>query len=251
MLLLEKDTYYIHSYHTDAKQQASISSLFCFLQESAWKHAETNDFGWARLKRSNCCWVLSRMKVRIEEYPRWKDEIHLETWSKAPDALMAYRDFEIFDSQNKRILSASSAWLILDIDSRRPQRMSMLRGELPVLEGREAQTAAISKLPAVASEPDAAINIVPYSAIDMNGHVNNANYVRWALDVFPADFIVDHNLHEIEINYLHESRMGDSYLVNLKATADCEYLSNIVRIDDGKELVRMSLKFGKVSASVE
>ncbi|MDR2563683.1 MAG: hypothetical protein LBC98_07045 [Prevotellaceae bacterium] len=247
MTLLEKDKYYIHSYHADAKQQASLSSLFCFLQESAWKHAEINDFGWARLKRSNCLWALSRMKVLIDAYPKWNDEIRLETWSKAPDALMAYRDFEIFDSMNKRILAASSAWLILDADSRRPQRMSMLQGELPILEGREAPTSTMRKLPTLSAKPETKTNIVPYSAIDMNGHVNNANYVRWTLDTFPSDFILEHELNEIEVNYLHESHIGDSYQVNLKETAYCEYLSNIVRIDDGKELVRMSLKFTKTS----
>ena len=248
MILLEQDKYYIRSYHADAKQQASLFSLFCFLQESAWKHAETNDFGWARLSKSNCFWALSRIKVRINAYPKWNDEIRLETWSKAPNTLMAHRDFEIFDAANERILAASSAWLILDIDTRRPQRMSMLEGRLPILEGREAPTATIRKIPTAPKESDANTYLVPYSAIDMNGHVNNANYVQWTLDAFPSDFIVEHDVREIEINYLHESRIGERYRVNIEETAPREYLSNIMRIDDGKELVRMSLKFGSTIA---
>jgi acyl-ACP thioesterase len=227
------------------KQQACLPALFCFLQESAWRHAEINDFGWAALSKLNCFWAVSRIKVQIDDYPEWNDEISLETWSKAPDALMAYRDFEIFNGENRRIICASSAWLILDIATRRPKRMSVLTNEYPILHGRQALSSGIGKIQRAPRDSGTDIHTVPYSAIDMNGHVNNANYVQWTLDAFPAEFIVSHNVHEIEINYLHESHIGNTYRVNIEETAPLKYLCNIVRIDDSRELVRMMLSFKK------
>ena len=245
MMLLGEYKYAVNSYHTDMKKQLSLPALFCFAQESAWRHAETNNFGWAALSKLNCFWAVSRMKVQIEEYPAWNDEIHLETWSKAPDALMAYRDFEFFDAANRRTIAASSAWLILDVNTRRPQRMNILTGKYPILDGREALASGAGKIQKAPRDSGTGACTVPYSAMDMNGHVNNANYVQWALDAFPADFIASHNVHEIEINYLHESRIGETYRVNIEESAPLQYLCNIVRIDDGRELVRMLLSFKK------
>lgn len=240
--------YNVRSYHSDFKQQLTLVSLFNFLQESAWLHASANAFGYYDLLDKGCFWALTRVKVLISRYPMWNEGLRVETWSKIPDALMAYRDFEGLDKNNEVLFKATSAWLVVDIASRRPQRMSVFKDNFPHLPTRAAIAEHPDKLPKLTNESiyPCSERAICTSDIDMNGHVNNANYVRWVIDSFPFSYITTHNVTEIEVNFMHESKAGQRYtvIVNL-IYADC-YLCSVVRMDDDVELARLKIKFSEV-----
>ncbi|MDR3246699.1 MAG: hypothetical protein LBT50_09745 [Prevotellaceae bacterium] len=238
--------YPVTSYLTDWKQQLSLPALFYLLQESAWKHAESHNFGWEVLSKNNFIWALSRVKVCIDAYPVWKDSVFVETWSKEPDMIMAYRDFEMFSANNDKLLSATSAWLILSMESRRPQRIALMRENFPIADNRFALDTQLGKLPQHKIQvSDYGINTVPYSAIDINGHVNNTLYIQWVIDGFPHEYIQSHDIYEIEINYLQEAIVNQQYYVIIEEFRPDEYLCSVVRHPDNKELSRMMLKFRK------
>jgi acyl-ACP thioesterase len=238
--------YSVNSYLTDRKQQLSLPALFYLLQESAWKHADSHNFGWEALAENNFFWVLSRIKVRIDDYPLWRDSIFIETWSKDPDTVMAYRDFEMFSANNKKLLSATSAWLILSMENRRPQRISLMGDIFPVSYDRFAIDTRLEKLPQHKCLPDNyTVNTVPYSAIDINGHVNNTLYIQWVIDAFSPDYIQNADVYDIEINYLQEAIVNQQYYVIIEEFLPDEYLCSVVRHPDNKELARMMLKFRK------
>lgn len=244
---LNVDNYTVRSYHADFKQQLNIVSLFNFLQESAWHHAASNAFGFNDLLNKGFFWALTRVKAIIKQYPMWGDEFRVETWSKEPDALIAYRDFEAFDKNNRQLVIASSAWLIVDIKSRRPQRMARFKDDFPHLLTRHAIENHPEKLPKLPEEglqtlPVQKINV---SDMDMNGHVNNANYVRWVIDSFPSDFIAENCIQEIDVNFLHESKADEHFIVNICKQAEATYLCNVVRTEDNCELARINIIFGE------
>jgi acyl-ACP thioesterase len=242
--LCGKYEYEVNSYLTDLKSQLSLPALFYLLQESAFIHAETHNFGWATLSENNLFWALSRIKVQIDDYPLWKDTVFVETWSKGPDNIMAYRDFEVYSSNSKKILAATSAWLILNMETRKPQRITPMKDKFPAPYDRRALDIRLEKLPQHKVRPsDYIVYTVPYSAIDINGHVNNTLYIQWVIDNFPVDYIINHNVYDIEINYLHEAMAGLQYYVIIEDILPDEYLCSIVRFPDNKELSRMMLKF--------
>ena len=59
-----------------------------------------------------------------------------------------------------------------------------------------------------------------YSDLDMNGHVNNVNYVEWALDSIGFDVTSKLPLKELFVNYNAEVKLGDE--VVLKVWEDTE-----------------------------
>ncbi|MDR0725810.1 MAG: hypothetical protein LBF59_07385 [Prevotellaceae bacterium] len=236
--------YQVNSYLTDMKRQLSLPALFYLLQESAFIHAESLNFGWTTMSENNSFWALARIKAQIDDYPQWNDSIFVETWSKVPDTVMAYRDFELFSSNGKKILSATSAWLMLSMDTRKPQRIALLKDKFPPRYERNALDIRLEKLPQHSIRAnDHAVHTVPYSAIDINGHVNNTFYIQWIIDGFPVDYILNHDVYEIEINYLQEAMANQQYYVMLEEFSPDEYLCSIVRYPDNKELSRMMLKF--------
>jgi len=50
---------------------------------------------------------------------------------------------------------------------------------------------------------------VPYSSIDLNGHVNNTEYVRWGIDALRKAFKFDGNIRSMHATYLSEVFEGD------------------------------------------
>jgi acyl-ACP thioesterase len=236
--------YAVNSYLTDVKKQLSLPALFYLLQESAFAHAESHNFGWSTLSENNFFWALSRIKAQIDDYPQWKDTIFVETWSKGHEAVMAYRDFEVYSTNNKKILSATSAWLMLDMETRKPQRITLMEDKFPAPYDRSALDIRLEKLPQHRIQAgDYAINTVPYSAIDINGHVNNTLYIQWVIDSFPFDYVLNHEVYDIEINYLQEAKANQQFYVIIEEFLPNEYLCSIVRHPDNKELSRMMLKF--------
>ncbi|MDR0386010.1 MAG: hypothetical protein LBH60_08025 [Prevotellaceae bacterium] len=236
--------YQVNSYFTDLKKQISLPSLFYLLQESAIVHAENHNFGWATLLENNLFWALSRIKVQICHYPLWNDSIVVETWSKGPDALMAYRDFEVYAPNSEKILSATSAWLMLNVETRKPQRITPMKDLFPAPYDRSALDIRLGKLPKHSTPAgDCVINTVPYSALDINGHVNNTLYIQWIIDRFPFDYILSHDVYDIEINYLQEATVNRQYYVIIEELMPNEYLCSVAGYPDNKELSRMMLKF--------
>ena len=225
----------IKSYHSDQNGKLTLHSLFHFLQECAWDNARLNDFGYEFLKNDNAFWVLSRVLVQVDEYPEWKDEIEIKTWPKGSDGFFALRDFEIF-TNGKSIGRATSSWLILDMDSRRPRKLEnfnfihenflkeiaidkrldkiTFKGELTQLEQRKVYS----------------------SDLDVNKHVNNATYVRWILDSYFSE--QEPLISEFEINFISELSLNDEFSIDKIEDNSIFVLKNV----EGREVCRAKLK---------
>jgi acyl-ACP thioesterase len=244
--LCGKYEYHVNSYFTDLKKQISLPALFYILQESAIVHAESHNFGWTTMSENNLFWALSRIKVQIDDYPAWEDSIFVETWSKGPDAVMANRDFEVYALNGKKIISATSAWLMLNIETRKPQRIALMQDKFPARCERSAIDVRLGKLPQHSIRSgNYPVNTVSYSAIDINGHVNNTLYIQWVIDAFPVDYILSHDVCDIEVNYLQEAMLDQQYYVIVEELSPDEYLCSVIRSLDSKDLSRMVLKFRK------
>jgi len=210
---LHIDYYDITSYHADSKQQLATVSLFYFLQESAWRHANSRGFGWSHLAERNEFWVLAKMHICIDQMPYWTEKIRLETWGKAPELLTAFRDFEFFDANNQSIIRATSSWHILNMQTHRPTALSYFADDFPIVNRHAiAEKPQKIQIPAADAVKSAVYPVLP-SDIDMNQHVNNTRYVQWALDCIPFDFQKQHSLCEISVNFLSEARMGENYFI--------------------------------------
>ena len=103
----------IHSFDVDYKGHLFLHHLLRFLQESAYIHANENNFGYDFLKTENKFWVLSRISMEIKQLPKWDDEIQVTTWTSGPEGLFAKREFQL--SVNGQLyVSVSSCWLVVD-----------------------------------------------------------------------------------------------------------------------------------------
>jgi len=225
---LRKDTYYIHSFEVDFSSKINLSTVCNFFQESAWRHATEHHLGYHDLIKDNKAWVLSSLKIHINQLPVWEDRVELMTWARNTDRLFAYRDFEMYkEGTNEPAISATSAWLIVDIQTKRPQRMQQFSDLMPLLTDKHALFNSKEKIPAVEEVQDYHEKIPAYSDLDVNQHVNNVKYVEWILDLFSLEFQKSHQIKEFEINYRHEVAYNE--LVKLECQNDSSPNSFIIQ----------------------
>jgi acyl-ACP thioesterase len=212
---IRKDNYFIRSFDVDFSSKVSLCTVCNLFQESAWRHATEHKLGYHDLIKTNKAWVLSSLKIDIRSLPVWKDNIQLFTWAKTTDKLFAYRDFEVYsENNNEPLIQATSSWLIIDLQTKRPQRMTQYADMMPLLKNKHALKNSHGRLPAVEEVHDSYKKLPAYSDLDVNYHVNNVKYVEWILDLFTLDYQKKHQIKEFEINYRHET--GYNELVKLE-----------------------------------
>jgi medium-chain acyl-[acyl-carrier-protein] hydrolase len=203
-----KEKYSVYAYEVDTNANAPITAIANYIQDIAAKHAEVLGWGFEDMLKKHQYWVLYRLRIDMKRYPVWREEVVIETWPSGIYKLFANRDFRITDKPGNVIGNATSAWLIIDRRSRRPQSPESLHETLPGLDV-SSDRKSVEKLPSVPGRKDRKSYRVKYSDLDQNHHVNNVKYIQWIIDSYPDDFCAKNRIVNFEINYLSESSLGD------------------------------------------
>lgn len=187
--------------------------LLSDLQETADEGAA--DTGWGRdaIGEYNCCWIVLRYRINIIRLPSWREEFTIRTWTCGNKKLFFDREFEVYDSNNECIATASSVWILADKDTHRPVFPSYLE-KLPqgVVQSEKltmGQSAPKLKIPAKPEERKSEVTkYADYSELDHNNHVNNTRYLAWIYDALYKCGYDIHNVSDININYISEVKSG-------------------------------------------
>lgn len=243
-----KESFRVRSYETDPIGRASVATICNYLQEAAGNHAFHLGVSVEQLHQQQLTWVLAKLRVYVDEYPRWRGEVTLETWPSGIEGLFGTRDFLLLDSSGRRLARATSGWMMIDLERRRPVRMPELITSLETpdrsravadLSASLAEPACIS-----ASESERGSIRVRYGDLDVNGHVNNVRYVDWALEPLAVDLLESSELRQLEIHYRAEALLGDAVKVRVGAPEgaaddDMQFAHMILHAENGKELARL------------
>jgi medium-chain acyl-[acyl-carrier-protein] hydrolase len=246
-LLVWSEPLKVRSYDVDLNRRATGASLCRHFLEAAWNHAEALGVGFSHLASQGKFWVLSRLRLEARRYPTWGSVATLRTWPRPPTALFAMRDFELLDDAGTVIVAGSSAWLVLDEVSKRPQRVTRLLADVGSLSSRTALARDPEKLPDGDAWEGHSSATVRYTDIDVNGHVGSSRYIGWMLDAYPLEFHRAHWMRALEVNYLGETLAGEGLSVRTRQAGPAEFLHSLVK-DNGAEVCRARLEW--MSAAV-
>ncbi|MGD9302303.1 MAG: thioesterase [Desulfobacterales bacterium] len=240
-----KEAYQIRSYEVDCHHSLSVLSIFNFMQEAASRHAEALGVSIQQLLSENFTWLLSRLKIKIVSLPDWREQIQISTWPSGVQRLFALRDFEIRDTNNQIVADAISAWLVLDVQKRRPVRIGPFVERLKPLEGDHILPDNLDKLPGLEFRTHQKQFTVRYRDLDINQHVNNASFVEWLVESIPVKVLNTSVLSELEINFLAEAFYEDQILAACHPldSRNTSFCHSLIRRQDGQELARARTKW--------
>jgi len=232
----------ISSYDLNPKGQARLTTMANFFQEMAYHHASELGLGYDDMKSRKTTWVLSRMRIHMKRYPVWNERIRLETWPSGAERLFALRDFRVLDSKGEVIGLASTAWLILDIDTHRLIRpKEMMEQFKMIVHDVQMFDKPLDKIVMPGEGRKLMEHRVVFSDLDIVGHVNNVRYMEWCIDAATSADNAAEQICELEINFNHEALFGDLIDISGYASGNESYFV-ATRQGDGQEIISAKLK---------
>ena len=202
----------VPSFDVDMSSTLKPVSFLNYAQEAANIHADYIGVGFDSMQVTRKGWVLSRMHVVFYRLPKWRDNINVQSWHKGASGLLFLRDFEVFDNASReKLISATTSWLVIDIDTRRLSKFPELVDSDDKCIKEDAMTEQAPKIamPKEVVPECVAVRDVAYSDLDMMGHVNNVKYTEWAMNAIELDVTTTRHLKELVINFNSEVKPGD------------------------------------------
>lgn len=223
--------HYLRAQDVDINGTWMPSAIFVRMQEIAEDNATAVGAGRVdMIDERGFAWVLTRMYVEMDSYPRIGDTINISTWPLKPAKLFFPRQF-LFETQDGKTLGkASSQWVLFDVAQRQIKRSTEL-GNYPYDPNLPRLLPEPKKIILPRDMPLAGTRKVQYSEVDMNVHMNNTKYLNWICELFTSDWLKSNYLKSVRINYIGETHI-DCEIELYKKEADGGFY--IYGISDGK-----------------
>lgn len=228
----------IRASEVDTSGRITFSSICSLFQEVAGNHALILNFDITDLHKKGLTWVLHRMDIEIDRFPKWRESITIETWPAAGDALRAYRNYRILDSEGNILGVCLSYWMMINLETRRPTRMTDDILNTRLSDREHVLPVTSNKIPKIDDTTSKKDILVRRSDLDMNKHVNNARYLDWMEETLNDGQIS--RTRKIDIIFIRESLYGDS--ITSKAQAD-EHESSLHQLENQNNEIIALAKF--------
>lgn len=229
----------VQPYEADQHNYARPVALLNYLQSAAGVHAARLGVAVSDLRKSGHTWVLSRVHLAMERYPRGGRTVRVRTWPATRDRLFTVRDFQLFDTDAVLIGRATTSWAVLNLETRRPVKLADVLPQYPINPERSLHD-TFGTLPQLENFDYELRLPVLRGDLDINRHVNNTVYAGWALETIPEEVDNSCFLAGIEIDFRAEALYGDS-IVARTARGEEEgcFIHRIENASDGREVARL------------
>jgi len=241
MRAIHQERFRVRAYETDPQGRLEVAILCKLMQEAAVAHAAILGVSVETLIDHGVAWVLSHLVLNVQRWPGSDDEIIIKTWPEAANRLYTERRFEILDLAEETLASASTLWLVLDLERRRPVRLPPV--VLDALAKHEVGSTPMR--PDRLDGPDPVghkrVFTVRRSDLDVADHVNNTSYVGWAIEAVPDEVWENQELVELQIDFSSECHQGQTIVSISQTIGDArgaEVRHEIARREDGEPAAR-------------
>ena len=203
-------TYRIGLEDCGRENKATNKAILTILEDIAGLHSATVGLGLNEISETGCAWVVLNWQMQIIKRPAYNDELTVYTWSTSADKLFAERDFKITDKNGETIVIATSRWIYMDINRRRPVKIT------PEIMNRyesEPERRVFAEKITKVDLPDTDFVEILYNIlrrdVDYLGHMHNISYLDAAYDVMPEEYFYGPQFNFVSIEYRKELLKND------------------------------------------
>lgn len=226
----------ILSSDVDLTRKIRLSTLFTKLQEAAIAH--TIELGVTREKTLDrgLLWAVTQYRLKIDRMPEYDETVTLLSWPGKTMHLYFPRYFRLQDEKGEVLLDAVSLWVLISEKTR-----SIVFPEDHGIEIPGTRTGYELPLPGRLRKEETAVShsfTVPFSFVDLNGHMNNARYYDLAQDIMPEEFR-SRKLLALSSEHIGEARLGDTFQAGCALSENACYVCGSME----KPLFRMKFEF--------
>ena len=197
----------LRSKDVDMFRRLRTSELFRLLQEASIRHTEQLGMGRDKTLDKGVLWVLLMQRAEILRMPEYDENIVLKSWPGKTMHLLFPRFYSLETASGEPLLKASALWSLVDEKTRKvvfPEKYGV------VIDG--VATGEEIAMPGAVAKADCAFKrdfTVPYSFVDLNGHMNNTRYFDLAEDCVGAA-AAGKLLRGVSVEYQNEARLSQT-----------------------------------------
>lgn len=197
--------YFLSAGDVNAEGEMSLPLLTAKIIDISTAHANMLGVGNPAMEDIGCGWVLSRLTIEMERYPRVNEAFTLTTWVEVWNRHFSMRDYRIEDTDGNALGYARSVWMVMDTLSHENKGLSHLKldpetlaPEIPCPIERQ------SKHKSLGAEFAKRKYRFRYCDIDFYRHVNTVRYVELLLNGYSVKEMDAKTVRRLELSFLHE-----------------------------------------------
>lgn len=188
------------------------TELCNLLQLTAGSHAEMGGMSFTDMQQHNQAWVLSRMRVEIDELPKWRDKVTVTTWIADLQGSRSVRALEMC-LNGKKIVGSLTYWAVFNTSLRKSEALALPHDHFEKYPDRLPTEQAFAKLDLSRESELVAERRVVLSDLDIVFHANNVKYLEWCLDTLDYKPLLRQQLKSFDMNFLRELKYNDEVKV--------------------------------------
>lgn len=227
----------IRAYEVDRRKRITVRALIQLMQEAAMQHVIELGLSVWDIGKQGISWVIMRMDVEFIRLPMLGETIHIRTHGAGSDRLFSYRDYRVWDAEQRVLAQASSSWLLMDTAKRKLVRIprEILTYKTPPPEDCLERPAR--KIGNFSQASRTMYFRVGWHHLDFNEHLNNIFYIQWILEVLGENILNHKHLKKLKILYKNEARLHDELVAELEELGNGQYMHRLLRQSNGLELL--------------
>lgn len=224
--MIYKQELEVPSYLCDIDDRLHVWAAIRLCQEVTEYHGNATGIGFKTLVQQNRAWVITHAYYNIYRLPMAFEKIMLNTWSRGNNGLIASRDYRVLTEGGEELLTGTSAWALIDMNTRRVLRLNDVVANYENHPECATQFEKLNKLqiPEMTEADKIMQRPVSYAMLDHTQHMNNSEYIRMIFDCLHEQGFSTAQPFALEMNYAHESRLGDTLNLYAKQVDDVRYI---------------------------
>ena len=210
----------LRSCSCDFKGRWRPSAIMETMQEAGAAHSERLGVGRNALLNMDLAWILVRVQVEMDSYPRIGDTVVTETFPLNPRRGLFPRYYLFRDGSGAELGRAATLWALLNLSTRHMSNPPEILALMP----DNSDLAAPLGLPGPVHEVSGTLETFDfrpvYTDLDMNLHVNNTRYLDWCCNALGVDTFRENCLRTFAVNYDQEVLPGQEVHSELRRLGD-------------------------------
>ncbi|MBR4973473.1 MAG: hypothetical protein IKY45_03310 [Clostridia bacterium] len=228
-----------------SKEKSSLyKPLFLqILQDIASQSAENLGFGYSFLVEKHLGWFLLKYHIEFSEYPENICDLTIKTEPRGWNRLFAYRDFEICKNE-KTLGKATTTWGLVDIATKNMVQVGTVLGDNPnfIEYQKRDDDLKYNKIPALTNSSTEKVFEIRFDDLDVNQHVNNANYLIWGFETLDYEFRKTKKIKILDILFKKEIKYGNKVCSQVEII-DNKTIHSLRNQETGEELCQIFVEW--------
>ena len=200
-------TYNIVASDCNGQREVTLQFLANKILDVATEHADILGIGYADITSKNQAWVLARLALEMERYPKPYDTLIIETWIESINKHFSERNFSMKDAEGNIYGYARSVWFVIDLTTRKSLDISSFDFLNSCLGEQECPMAKIGKVRPVVTGEGFTYK-VKAGDIDYNRHFNSGKQIEHILNLVSMYELDANYIHRFEISYMNEAHFN-------------------------------------------